>query len=122
MTSWFAGQLFPGERSSATFTIVNPSENELTIAVTPKKLSLIAKNEFSGTTTVQQQDSILNKSGTYIPNYVKLSDVKDPSILSEFFDEKNPIPEDSSLMILNVNFPFDRFMNRIFLIKKIQIR
>jgi len=111
MTSWFAGQLLPGERSTTTFTVVNPSENELTVTVTPKKLSLIVKNEFSGTTTVQQQDSILNKSGTYIPNYVKLSDVKSHSTLNEFFDEKDPIPDDASLMILNVNFPFDTFMN-----------
>ena len=112
MTSWFAGQLFPGERSSATFTIVNPSENEITISVIPKKLSLITKNEFSGTTIVHQQDSILNKSGVYIPNYIKLSDVKQHSTLSEFFDEKDPIPDDSSLMILNVNFLFDTFMNK----------
>ena len=28
-----------------------------------------------------------------------------------FFDEEHPIPDDSSLMILNVNFPFDQFMN-----------
>ncbi len=111
MTSWFAGQLFPGERSSATFTISNLSENEITIDVMPKKLSLIAKNEFTGTTIVHQQDSILNKSGTYTPNYVKLSDVRHHSTLGEFFDEKDPIPDDSSLMILNVNFPFDSFMN-----------
>ncbi len=112
MTSWFAGQLFPGERSSATFTIVNPSENEITISVIPKKLSLITKTEFSGTTIVQQQDSILNKSGIYIPNYIKLSDIKQHSALSEFFDKKDPIPDDSSLMILNVNFLFNAFMNK----------
>ncbi len=41
MTSWFAGQLLPGERSSATFTIVNPSENEITLNVIP--LSLLYK-------------------------------------------------------------------------------
>lgn len=111
MTSWFAGQLLPGERSSATFTIVNPSENELTIDVMPKKLSLIAKSEFDGTTTVRQQDSMLNKSEAYIPNYVKLSDIKQHSTLNDFFDETSPIPDDSSLMILNVNFPFDTFMN-----------
>ncbi len=111
MTSWFAGQLLPGERSSTTFTIVNPSENEIIIDVIPKKLSLITKNEFEGTTTVRQQDSMLNKSETYIPNYVKLSDIKQHSTLNEFFDETSPIPDDSSLMILNVNFPFDTFMN-----------
>jgi len=111
MTSWFAGQLFPGERSSATFTIVNPSENEITVNVLPKKLSLIVKNEFDGTTIPHQQDSIFDESGTYIPNYFKISDVKHHSTLGEFFDEGNPIPDDSSLMILNVNFPFDSFMN-----------
>ncbi|MEK0337076.1 MAG: S8 family serine peptidase, partial [Nitrosopumilus sp.] len=111
MTSWFAGQLLPGERSSATFTIVNPSENEITINVIPKKLSLITKNEFDGTTTVRQQDSILNKSEAYIPNYVKLSDIKQHFTLGDFFDETDPIPDDSSLMILNVNFSFDSFMN-----------
>ena len=111
MTSWFAGQLLPGERSSATFTISNPSESEITVNVMPKKLSLIAKNEFDGTTVPHQQDSILNKSGTYIPNFVKLSDIKHHSTLKEFFDEPDPIPDDSSLMILNVNFPFDTFMN-----------
>ena len=111
MTSWFAGQLFPGERSFATFTISNPSEKEITIDVVPKKLSLIVKNELDGITIMQQQDPILDKSGTYIPNYVKLSDVKDHSTLNTFFDETDPIPDDSSLMILNLNFPFDAFLN-----------
>ncbi len=111
MTSWFAGQLFPGERSNAVFTIVNPSENEITIDVIPQTLSLITKNEFNGSTTARQQDSILNKSGIYIPNYVKLSDVKHTSTLDDFFDDKDPIPDDSSLMVLNVNFPFSSFMN-----------
>ena len=111
MTSWFAGQLLPGERSPATFTVVNPSENELTVNVMPKKLSLIAKTEFDGATAVRQQDSALNKSGSYIPNYVRLADVRQPSTLDEFFDDKDPIPDDSSLMVLSVNFPFDTFMN-----------
>ena len=111
MTSWFAGQLLPGERSSTTFTIVNPSENEISIDILPKKLSLITKNEFHGTTIPQQQDSILNKSGIYIPNYIKLSDVKHTSTLDGFFDDRDPIPDDSSLMILNLNFNFDTFMN-----------
>ena len=31
--------------------------------------------------------------------------------LGEFFNIKNPIPDDSSMMILNVNFPFNQFMN-----------
>ena len=63
-------------------------------------------------TTVQQKDSISNKTGTYIPNYVKLSDVKDHSTLNDIFSEENPIPDTSSLMILNLNFQFNEFMNK----------
>ena len=111
MTSWFAGQLLPGERSSATFTLSNPSDADIVVDIVPKKLSLIANSKFDAVTTVRQQDSILNKSGVYIPNYVKLSDVKDHSTLGEFFDDKDPVPDDSSLMVLNVNFPFSSFMN-----------
>ena len=52
-----------------------------------------------------------NKTGVFSPNYVKLSDVRDNDELGDFFDSKNPIPDDSSLMILNLNFPFNQFMN-----------
>ena len=65
----------------------------------------------NGTTIPRQQDSILNKTGAFIPNYIKLSDVKQQPRLRDFFDDENPIPDESSLMILNVNFPFDHFMN-----------
>jgi hypothetical protein len=111
MTSWFAGQLLPGERTTSTFTIRNPTNESLSINIIPENLSLIAKTQLNGATTVQQQDSIHNKSGIYIPNYVKLSDVDDHSKLNNFFNEQNPIPDDSSLMILNLNFPFNEFMN-----------
>ena len=111
MTSWFAGQLYSGDRTTSTFTIENPTNNTLTITVQPKTLSLISKNQFNGITIVQQQDSILNKTNVFIPNYVKLSDVNDHKELGDFFNSQNPIPEESSLMILNVNFPFDVFMN-----------
>ena len=111
MTSWFVGHLLPGDRSTTTFTIKNPTNETLSIKIQPKNLSLISTNQFEGITNVHQQDSISNKSGIFIPNYVKLSDVKDNSELDDFFDEGNPIPDDSSLMILNVNFSFNDFMN-----------
>ena len=111
MTSWFAGQLLPGERTTATFTVQNPTNNTLTVDVKPETLSLIAKTQLDGTTVVRQQDSILNKTDVFIPNYVKLSEVNNQTGLSKFFNVKNPIPTDSSLMILNVNFLFDNFMN-----------
>ena len=111
MTSWFAGHLLPGDRVTTTFTIENPTDEILEISINPKTLSLIGKNQLDGITTVQQKDSIYNKTGTYIPNYVKLSDVKDHSTLDDIFSEENPIPDTSSLMILNLNFPFNEFMN-----------
>ena len=111
MTSWFAGQLLPQERSTATFTIENPSDKDIVVDIEPQILSLIKKTDFDGETVVREQDSILNKTGTYVPNYVKLSDVKRHSTVDEFFDESNPIPPNTELMILNVNFPFDDFMN-----------
>ena len=84
MTSWFAGQLLPGEQATATFTIENPTNETLSISINPNTLSLIKKTQFDGVTTVQQQDSILNETGIYIPNYVKLSEFKNIYIKSSF--------------------------------------
>jgi len=111
MTSWFAGQLSPGDRVTTTFTIDNPTNNTITVNLESKNISLIKNSSLDGKTIPQQKDSILNKTGIYSPNYVKLSDVKENNDLGDFFDTKNPIPDDSSLMILNLNFPFDQFMN-----------
>ncbi len=111
MTSWFAGQLLPGERTTTTFTIDNPSNDTLTINVKPQTLSLISKTQFNGTTIPQQQDSIQNKTDSFIPNFVKLSDLGNSSDLGTFFNDENPIPDESSLMILNVNYQFGDFMN-----------
>ncbi|MDH3853305.1 MAG: S8 family serine peptidase, partial [Nitrosopumilus sp.] len=111
MTSWFAGQLLPGDRTTTTFTIENPTNDTLTINVKPQTLSLNTKTQFNGTTDVRQQDPILNNTDTFIPNYVKLSDVTSQTELSEFFNEQNPIPDESSLMVLNLNFLFTDFMN-----------
>jgi subtilisin family serine protease len=111
-TTWFGGHLLPGERSTTTFTIENPSSEPLEISVMPEKLELIKKNVFDGQTIPRQQDPILNKSGTYAPNYIRLADVKEYNSLATYFDDTKPIPDDASLMILNVNFPFDNFMNK----------
>ena len=111
MTSWFAGQLLPGERTTTTFTIDNPTNHTLTINLESKNISLIKNSNLDGKTIPQQQDSILNKTGVFSPNYVKLSDVKENEEVKDFFDSENPIPDDSSLMILNLNFPFNQFMN-----------
>src|SRR3989338_8218036 len=111
-TSWFGGHLLPGERSTAMFTIENPSDNKLEIEIKPQIFKLIKQIQFNGTTEVRLKDSILNKSDTYIPNYVSLTGVKGNNTLFSNFNETNPIPDDASLMILNVNFPFNEFMNK----------
>ena len=112
MTSWFAGHFLPGENSTTTFTIKNPTNKTISINVKPKNLTLMSENHVNGTTIVHQQDFILDKKDTYIPNYIKLSEVRTNPNLGEFFHKKNPIPDESSLMILNVNFPFNEFMNK----------
>ena len=111
MTSWFAGQLLPGERSTTTFTVENPTDDYLTISIKPQTLSLMSKTHLNGATIVQQQDSILNKTDTFAPNYINLSEFGNSTELVTFFDEDDPIPDESSLMILNANFRFDDFMN-----------
>jgi len=111
MTSWYGGQLTAGDRITATFTVTNPTDDEITVYVKPEVLSMIKHTQFNGTTTPRQHDSILNKTDAFIPNYVKLSDVQPHNELKDFFDEENSIPDESSLMVLNVNFPFEQFMN-----------
>ena len=57
------------------FTINNPTNDTLSINVKPQTLSLISKTQFNGTTIVHEQDSMLNNIDTFIPNYVKLSEL-----------------------------------------------
>ncbi|MCA9828563.1 MAG: S8 family serine peptidase [Nitrosopumilus sp.] len=111
MTSWFAGQLSPGERTTTTFTIKNPTNETLQINVMPQTLSLISNTQFNGTTILRQHDSILNETDKFVPNYIKLSDINTGTELIDFFNEDKPMPDESSLLILNLNFHFDDFLN-----------
>ena len=82
MTSWFAGQLSPGEKRSAIFTIENPSDSPIEIKIKSQKISLIKKNQYESSTKVRQldanylKDPELKNKNAFIPNYVQLSDVK----------------------------------------------
>lgn len=109
--SWFAGRLDRGEKSSTTFTIENPNNYTLSIKIIPQQIKLIETSELNSTTKVRLQDSVINKSGIYRPDYVRLSDVKKHDTLSSYYDN-HTIPKDSSLLILNLNFPFSDFMNK----------
>ena len=109
-TSWFGGRLNPGDTSKTTFIIENPTNKTLTIKIIPQKLELIEKFTYEGFTEPRLQDSYLNKTDTYVPNYVPLGNLTTAETKTTTF-VKN-IPEDSSLMVLNANFPFDNFMNK----------
>ena len=118
MTAWFAGHLEPGQRTSAEFAVENPGGEELQVDVTPYTLSLVHHTRHEGTTVPHQQDPVLNKTGSYAPNYVRLADVYDSGALGGLFDDDDgseyaaSLPHDASLLVLNVNFDFADFMNK----------
>ncbi len=109
--SWFGGHLGAGQRTSTTFTVKNPTAQDIDVSVSPYRLDLIKNTMFTGTTEVQQQDRILNREDSYRPNYILLSDVREFPNLGSFFEGDDPIPDDADLLVLNLHFPFDVFMN-----------
>jgi hypothetical protein len=112
MTPWFGGRLYPGERTFTTFTIENPTNRTLDITITPQILDLVKKYQYNDTTEVRLQDTLINKSDTFRPNYIPLTNIVKDQKMNAFFEKTKPLPNDASLMIVNVNFPFDNFMNK----------
>jgi len=110
-TSWFGGRLYPGDRTSAVFTIVNPTNHTLEINIKPQKLGLIKSDIYNGTTQVRLQDPLIKKSGIYRPDYIPLQEIKNYTGLTSFFENTKPVPDDASLLVLNLAFPFSQFMN-----------
>jgi hypothetical protein len=110
-TSWFGGRLYPGDRTSTTFTIVNPANHTVEINVQPQKLGLIKMDVYNGTTQVRLKDPLIKKSGVYRPDYIPLQEIKNYTGLGDFFEKTTPVPSDTSLMILKLAFPFSEFMN-----------
>ena len=109
-TSWFAGRLSPGDTTSSTFKIHNPTNKTLTIEIFPENLKLIKTSTYDGKTEPLLQDSYHNKSKTYRPNYIGLSNHMLPN--STVIESMEGIPKDSSLLVLNANFSFENFMNQ----------
>ena len=110
-TPWFGGRMNPGDRTSSTFTIVNPTNHTLNIDIYPEKLDLIKIDTFNGTSVPRMQDPIIQKSGVYRPDYVPLAGIKSHHGLASFFENTKPIPDDTALMVLDLTFPFSQFMN-----------
>ena len=111
-TSWFGGRLDPGETSTTTFTIENPTNKTLEISIIPQKLELIEKFTLNGTTEPHLQDSFLNKTKIYRPNYIPLANLTADASNMQSSTIKNIFPNNSSLLVLNANFEFDTFMNK----------
>ena len=109
-TSWFGGRLNPGETTSASFKIENPTNSTLIVKVIPENLKLIEKFIYDGITEPHLQDSYHNKSKTYRPNYIPLSNLTASETIP--VNSSKTIPDDSLLLVLNANFSFDHFMNQ----------
>ena len=109
-TSWYGGRLNAGDTTSATFKIENPTNKTLTVKISPEKLTLIEKFTYDGITEPHLQDSYYNKSKVYRPNYIPLGNLTSSELILE--NPTMPIPDDSSLLVLNANFSFDNFMNQ----------
>ena len=109
--------MLPGEKTTTIFTLENPTNKSLDIKIDPVTLELIEKLQMDGVTKVHLQDPVLNGTGIYRPNYIKLSDIgkDEPSDQTSVYKQPNQpsvINPDSSLMVLNLNFPFSTFMNQ----------
>ena len=111
-TSWFGGRLVPGESSTTTFTIKNPTNNTLGINIMPQSLKLIEKFTLNATTETHLQDSFFNKTDTYRPNYIPLANFTSGINIGQNSTSTNIFPDDASLLVLNANFGFDTFMNQ----------
>ena len=109
-TSWFAGRLSPGDMTSASFKIENPTNSTLTVKIYPENLKLIEKLTYDGITEPHLQDSYHNKSKVYRPNYIPIGNLTSSEKIQT--NSSKIMPEDSSLLVLNANFSFDNFMNQ----------
>ena len=109
MTSWYGGRLNAGEETTTTYTIENPNDYTIDVAIKPQTFELIDRIELNGITEPHLQDPILNEEDTYRPNYVRLSNIPAEHRIN---NETSIIHPDSSLMVLNLHFPFDVFMNQ----------
>lgn len=110
-TPWFAGRLHQGDRSSTTFTIENPTSETIEVRAEPQMLGVMYVSQYNGTTEPRLQDSLIKKHGVYRPDYLPLAQITNHTSLLSFFKKTDPIPADSSLLVLDLVFPFSEFMN-----------
>jgi hypothetical protein len=108
-TPWFAGRLEPGQRSIATFTVENPSGVPLELSVRSQAMGLTDYSQYRGDTVPYETDTVHTGPDAFVPNYIRLSDVRSFETLSDYLETPPPMP-DAEMLILTVDFDFDDFM------------
>lgn len=111
-TSWFAGRLVHGEKSSTAYTIENPSNHTITVQVIPQKIELVQQSEINSTTKLRLKDPLYNKTNVFRPDYVQLEDTRSHNSLSSYYENQTVVPKDAELMVMNLNFAFSDFLNK----------
>ena len=108
---WFAGHLHAGDRSSAVFTVENPSNLSQTLQIMPVHSVLIEESSYNGTTQTRLKDTVIQDEDAFASQYVLLSDVREHSKIADYFVPQE-IPESANLLILHLRFAFNDFLNQ----------
>jgi subtilisin family serine protease len=90
-TAWYAGTVSQGNSTSATFVVDNPSNSKLDLSVGSSVLRLVASYSYS---------NMSDPSLRGVPAYFNLTEIV------------GPIPDDTTLMIVRLDYPFESFYNK----------
>lgn len=110
MTSWYGGHVEPGGSSSAAFTVSNTSDAPLEVSVSALRTAVILQSSATGTTVPRTLPAGADEESGYEPGYVRLSEVREFADLGSFYEPLR-VPEDAGMMVLNVAFDMDQFMD-----------
>ncbi len=122
MTSWFAGRLGAagtdgavagGGRSTTVFSVDNPTGRDVEVEVDAVRLGLVAQDSYEGRTEPRLRDRVYDGEDAYRPNYVRLDDVRTHEEPGSYYEEGalDGDAEDADLLVLQLRFGFDEFMN-----------
>ncbi|MEM4319719.1 MAG: S8 family serine peptidase [Candidatus Nitrosocaldaceae archaeon] len=93
----YAGYVEKNKSKDFVFYIHNPSNRILLADIKGERLELIKRITLNGSTIVRELDPLLNNTGGFIPNYVRIN--------------TSEIPKDTELLYIKLRFPFETFMN-----------
>lgn len=111
MTPWYGGHVEPGGTSAATFTVANTSSEPVEVSVSAVRPGVLLQTSAGGTTEPRVAPAGADAdSDAYEPGYVPLSRVREYADLGSFYEPVR-IPAESDMMVLNVSFGMDQFMD-----------